>query len=233
MKGVFYSGDYMKDLTDLKFGSLTAIKLDHVTDYRAAYWLCLCSCGKEHLAQASNLQSGRVASCGCERSKRISKGLVRHGATSDLNTNKLLRKAHWCWGGIKQRCYNARKGKIYSRYQGRGIKVCDRWINSFETFLKDMGLPPTLKHSLDRYPNNDGNYEPSNCRWATSYEQMNNIRTNHIIEYNGQKKTIAEWVIEKSIPRHIIKWRIDKGWAIDDIFEKPFKKYKQTHKIGA
>lgn len=95
------------------------------------------------------------------------------------------------WVAMKGRCYN-NNDSHYHRYGGRGIKVCDRWLNSFINFLDDMGNKPTTKHSLDRI-DNDGDYSPDNCRWVTNIEQGNNKSDTVFVEYNGIKKTIRQW----------------------------------------
>lgn len=96
------------------------------------------------------------------------------------------------WCGLKYRCYN-KNCKEYYLYGGRGITICDEWFNSFQRFFDDMGKKPSSKHSLDRYPNQNGNYEPGNCRWATSMEQGRNKRTNVWIEHNGLKMIQKDW----------------------------------------
>jgi hypothetical protein len=98
------------------------------------------------------------------------------------------------WHNMKKRCTKP-KYQAYKDYGGRGISVCDRWLNSFANFFEDMGERPTNKHSLDR-ENNDGNYEPSNCRWATKEEQNSNKRTIRLITHNGVTKTASDWAIE-------------------------------------
>lgn len=96
------------------------------------------------------------------------------------------------WANIKTRCYN-KNSPDYKDYGERGIVMCERWRNSFALFLEDMGLKPSKNHSIDRFPNNDGNYEPGNCRWATPIEQSRNTRNNVWIEFNGENKLLKDW----------------------------------------
>ena len=121
-------------------------------------WLCHCECGRTTVVQSSHLKSGNTSSCGCSRSAR--------GMTGSRERRT--------WSAMKTRCYN-KNWHAYENYGGRGIAICDRWLESFESFYADMGDKPTPNHSIDRI-NNDGNYEPDNCRWATSSEQNRNQR---------------------------------------------------------
>ena len=123
------------------------------------------------------------------------------------------------WSNMLDRCYNANKPG-YKDYGGRGISVCDRWKHSFNDFLSDMGLRPSSKHSLDRFPNNDGNYEPSNCRWATKPEQQANTTRNVIISYNGKSMNIKEWSNETGIAPSVIAYRSRVGLSPDKILLK-------------
>lgn len=118
------------------------------------------------------------------------------------------------WAQMKRRCDNP-KNKRYARYGGRGIIVCDRWKN-FKLFLEDMGSRPSPKHSIERR-DNDGNYEPSNCYWATAVEQANNVCRNHLVTYNGKQLTLAQLVRESGTPFRAsrIRWRLEKGWSMD------------------
>lgn len=119
------------------------------------------------------------------------------------------------WSGTKNRCFN-KNDVDYPYYGGRGIKVCERWlgVNGFSNFLEDMGERPTPKHTLDR-KDNDGNYEPSNCKWETRLTQANNTRQNHILEFNGRKQTIAQWAREIGVSRDALKYRIYRGWTVE------------------
>jgi hypothetical protein len=134
-----------------------------------------CDCGSEVRAILGHLRSGHTSSCGCSRRAYYQSVMPEYRV----------------WQQMKQRCGNPRC-RAYSRYGGRGIKVCDAWKNSFEAFISDMGLRPSDGHTIDRIDVN-GDYEPSNCRWATRQEQMHNIRTNREVEFRGVKKCIGAW----------------------------------------
>ena len=126
------------------------------------------------------------------------------------------------WGNMKARCINERS-KDYYLYGARGITVCDRWLNSFEDFILDMGMKPSEKHSIDRI-NVNGNYEPENCRWATVEEQANNRRNNHWILFNGQTKTITQWakhlnISQASLYERLTKWTLHDALTIKNMKE--------------
>jgi hypothetical protein len=127
-------------------------------------------------------------------------------------------RAYRIWLGIRRRCSD----DLNARYGGRGIKVCNRWADSFEAFYADMGEPPSRDHSIDRI-DNDGNYEPSNCRWATRTEQSRNTHTNTILSFDGRYQTIAAWAEETGIKPPTICVRIYVlGWPIERaLTEKP------------
>jgi len=131
------------------------------------------------------------------------------------------KKEYSTWVGIRRRCRD-HKLVEYPRYGGRGIIVCDRWKSSFLNFLNDMGVAPSEKHSIDRIDNN-GNYEPSNCRWATFNEQCNNRRTSKFLEYNGVRKTMVQWADEYNIHRSTVHTRLRLGWTIEKVLTTPIK----------
>jgi|SRR3990167_1857545 len=132
-----------------------------------AYWLCRCDCGSTKEVQGGNLASGDVSSCGCYR--KSLRPRLKHGEGVVGKQSAEYRT----WIRMIVRCYN-KKGNRWHRYGGRGIRVCHRWRHDFEAFLTDMGRRPSPQHSLDRYPDPDGDYRPDNCRWATSSEQRRN-----------------------------------------------------------
>ncbi len=168
-------------------------------------WLCRCKCGIEKSIHTSSLTIGESSSCGCLRLALIKQRKTTHGFGNTKN------QIYACWVNMRQRCLN-KKVEAYSNYGGRGIKVCERWLNSFEDFISDMGMPPTPKHQIERR-NNDGNYEPSNCYWATRKEQGNNRRTNVWIEKDGIRLTVSQWERSLGFTRGVIKSRLRIGWS--------------------
>ena len=165
----------------------------------------MCDCGKVAHVSYANLASGGSRSCGCLRVE-VSSTLTKTHGLSKTPTYRI-------WRAMKQRCYRlADVG--YVNYGGRGITVCERWVHSYENFLADMGERPTekgVKFSIERNDNN-GNYEPGNCRWATFGEQRRNCRTTHWLEFNGEKKSIAEWSEITRISSSLIYRRLGLGW---------------------
>ena len=162
------------DITGRRKGKLVALNIDHFRKSKQgkniAYWKFQCDCGNTTVAERRNVQYGNISSCGCLRSEMMREKQYRHGGKD--------RPIYTSFLSMKQRCYNP-KNQAYHNYGGRGITVCDRWLEpngqGFLNFLEDMGERPSDKHSLDRI-DNDGNYTQDNCRWATRGMQGFNRR---------------------------------------------------------
>ncbi|MCR8633506.1 AP2 domain-containing protein [Paenibacillus radicis (ex Xue et al. 2023)] len=162
---------HLIDLTDHKFGRLFVLERFISNSARQeAVWLCECECGEKSLVLGSNLRSGHTKSCGCYRGEKSTECNTIHGHAKRNRASS----EHTIWRGMITRCTNKNRDD-YDRYGGRGIRVCGRWLNSFEAFLEDMGPRPTLRHSIDRIDVN-GHYDPNNCQWALPGQQARNTR---------------------------------------------------------
>ena len=217
------------DLAGKKFGKLTVLE-PAFTKYGKLHWKCLCDCGNFSYVNTQYLKNRNTQSCGCLKSevaKRIfSKLNTTHGETKTRLFN--------LWTRIKDRCYRE-KNPNYRNYGGRGIKMCDEWKDDFvkfRTWAINSGYKEELlkngknKWTIDRI-NNDGDYEPSNCRWVTIKQQCRNRRTNSFVEYNGEKYCYAELSENFNINKQIIQYRISHGWSINDTINTPVRKYNK------
>lgn len=163
----------VKDKTGKIYGNLEVISFVRVDSHHHSVWKCLCLCGNETEVPSPNLVSGSVKSCGCGEIQNRKTIRLTHGHKKERKRSP----EYASWQAMKSRCMD-KNNQAWKYYGGRGITVCERWINSFENFLADMGKKPSGGGwSIDRFPDNDGNYEPGNCRWATQKEQMSNTRT--------------------------------------------------------
>jgi hypothetical protein len=185
------------DLTGKRFGMLQAIELHDAPGSRKALrWRCLCDCGATVLIGGDSLRTGNSQSCGCVRKQRFANMITKHGGHGTPE--------YIAWQGMLDRCHNP-KNKRYHRYGMRGIGVCDRWRHSFDNFLADMGKKPSAFHSIDRVEN-DGNYHPNNCRWATKSEQANNTSTNRVLDICGQKLSVSDAARAMGVDRNSL-WK--------------------------
>lgn len=204
------------DLTGQEYGRLKVLGYAGKNKHGASLWLCKCSCGTVKIINSGSLRrkTSPATSCGCYSAEMLKAGRERHG--------KSRTREYRAWQDILQRC-NVPTSSCFDRYGARGIKVCDRWQgkDGFANFYADMGERPSPKHSIDRFPDNDGNYEPGNCRWATSKQQMRNTRQNTYLEHRGERKTMAEWCEILGIKPVTLSGRIAAGWTAREALETP------------
>lgn len=189
------------------------LSIDSIGDKGRVYNF-LCTCGNTFVSGYFEFKRTKHKSCGC---KIKYEARLSHGCGSQ---NKGTTKEYRAWQGTKNRCYN-KNNQDYKDYGGRGIKVCDRWLNSFENFLEDMGESPSKLHSIDRKDVN-GNYEPENCRWATPKEQSFNRRNTRTYQFNGKQMLLADIAKELNISIGAARQRILKHSS----FSQPITKNK-------
>lgn len=187
-----------------KIGRLTIIKETNKRDKNGnIYYLCKCDCGKEKIIKGQSIRAGSTLSCGCLHKEKV---------TKNGNEKRYGTRLYMIYRNMIQRCYNP-NAKHYSRYGGRDIIICDEWLNDFDNFKEwayNNGYFDNL--TIDRI-NNDGNYEPSNCRWVTMQEQQYNKSTNRLLTYNGETHSIKEWSKIKNINYSTLLQRLNKNKA--------------------
>lgn len=204
-----------RDLSGNRYGRLTVVCQAERSKSGQIRWRCRCDCGKEVAVATSNLTSGHTKSCGCFRDESRIKVHTKHGLRHT--------RIYSVWGKIKGRCYN-KNTPCYDRYGGRGIKMCDEWRDNPEAFAKwayENGFDENAEYgecTLERI-NNDGDYEPGNCKWASMREQSNNRRSNRVIEHNGEKHTLAEWTRILGVSNSKLIWHLNKGRTIQDVID--------------
>ncbi len=191
-------GFVMSELIGKTYGQWTVVSWSH-RDRHNSYFNCQCACGTKKIVRRGHLVGGETESCGCSK----------HGLSRT--------RTYLIWAGMKQRCSNPNNAAYY-RYGGRGIRVCERWINSFEEFLNDMGECPDGL-TIER-KNNDGNYEPGNCRWATEMEQASNTSRSNHITHNGETHHASEWARILNIPVGTLNGRVFRGCSVDRILSQ-------------
>jgi hypothetical protein len=202
-------GTKFSELNQAKFGKLTVI--GSFRQNGRIYLTCRCDCGTVKRLYSGHVLTGKTKSCGCLRRT--------HGNSTHPTPE------YAAWREMRDRC-KRETHHAFDKYGGRGITVCDRW-ETFQAFLQDMGPRPSNTHSLDRIDVN-GNYEPSNCRWATDEEQRNNKRTNVFLELDGKRMTIAQWSRFLMIPYHVIQARRSSGWDDSKILSTPVERGTQN-----
>jgi hypothetical protein len=207
------------ELKGKRFGRLTALQRVPRGTSKKMVWACLCDCGKSVLVVTESLVSGGTKSCGCLHIERIRERCTTHG--------KSATKEYRTWWKMISRCVD-RNNADYNDYGGRGIVVCQRWRESFEAFIEDMGLPPPGT-SIDRI-DNDGPYSPENCRWATAKEQANNKRNNLFFACSGETLSLAQWAEKTGQSLEGLYQRIYRGWNIQDAIFTPRDDSHDTEK---
>lgn len=200
-----------------RFGLLTLIEEIPASEHRQAVFRC--DCGNEFFFALRPVARGDRKSCGClPRGRKKSTAPRAKKAAPEFDSERALR---CIWRCIIGRCEKP-SCRAYPEYGGRGIRICDRW-KTFENFAADMGPRPSPGHSVDRYPDNNGNYEPNNCRWATRTEQQNNMRSNVLLEFRGMVRTLAQWSSEIGIERSVLRTRMKLGWTTEQVLSTPVR----------
>lgn len=198
------------DLTGRRFGRLTVIERadGRNNKYRNALWNCVCDCGNHVVVASGKLLGEHTQSCGCLHIEALSQANKTHGMSKT--------KLYGVWRSMRQRCSKP-YCRQYKNYGGRGIQVCDEWnadFNAFYLWSMETGYKPGL--TIDRI-DVDGNYEPSNCRWATYKEQGNNKRSNIFLEFDGESHTLSEWSDITGIPYDSIRKKYKNGLPVEEV----------------
>jgi hypothetical protein len=211
-----------KDIEGQRFTRWVVLGYAGQNERKASLWYCRCDCGTVRIVKSNDLLSNKSKSCGC----------LQHEITAERNYKHGLATApeHQIWTQMKVRCNNP-KNKGYKNYGGRGIKVCERWQKSFADFISDMGQRPSPNHSIERI-DNDGDYEPQNCKWATYTEQANNTRNNHFLTFNGETLTINQWARKLGIDRRVLTSRLIRGWSVERVLGEKLHKIRKRNSQG-
>lgn len=210
----------LNNLTGKVFGRLTVLYRDNRTLNKVT-WVCLCACGNTKSLPSAYLVHGGTKSCGCLASELT---ILRNTTHSKSNTPEYL-----IWSTMKSRCSNENVSS-YHRYGGRGIKVCERWLNSFENFYEDMGPRPTNEHSIERRNGNKG-YAPDNCYWATQMEQAQNRCSVRRFDYEGKSLTLTEIAQITGKDRTTLNSRVAAGKSLEEALSKEKKPYLYNGKM--
>jgi hypothetical protein len=210
------------DLTGKKFNQLTVIRRENSTPgSRKTNWICKCDCGKETTVSGGNIKNGHTKSCGCYRvSWHSTSG--RHFKKHGLHDTPLYQ----VWTSMHSRIRRAKIGKKDHYYAKNKIKICERW-NKLENFIEDMKDTWFEGGQIDRI-DNEGNYEPNNCKWSTRKEQMNNTHNNVKITLRGRTQNAVQWAEELKMSAETIRGRIRLGWSGEKALTTPIKKHKKN-----
>lgn len=206
-----------------RHGRLVAVERVGQDRWKAALWGFRCDCGNEnYVARIDQVRRGIVKSCGCLRreasAERASNRTIHGHSGRDKRSSE-----YRSWRGMLDRCERPTTHN-YARYGGRGVTVCERW-HDFTNFLADMGKKPSPRHTIERIENN-GNYEPGNCRWESAKEQNRNRSDNRLVTYLGWEMTIAEACERTGISRNAVDARLRRGWTPERAVTTPVKYHR-------
>jgi hypothetical protein len=199
-----------QDITGRKFNRWTVIgqaPKDSAKYGTQRLWHCRCDCGNESIVPTAYLVYGNSKSCGCFHREKVAAIHTTHGLSNSSE--------YRIWHNIRKRCYVSSDPGFHN-YGARGISMCPRWLEDFRSFYADMGARPSPKHSIERIDNN-GNYDPYNCKWATRLEQNNNSRRNRFMEHNGKRQTVAQWSRDTGVPSRVIITKLNRGISPEEI----------------
>ena len=218
MKRGVFQPNKTRDIAGLRFNNLTAVRFDH-RDERVKggqhYWLFRCDCGNEVVLRKNSVTSNNTTCCADCARKRKALVNTKHGGVG----TRLYRE----WAGIIQRCINP-KDTSWERYGAKGVTVCDEWLSfpAFREWAYANGYDDSL--TIDRI-NPNGNYEPSNCRWASVREQANNKQGTLWVEYGGERMQLSYWADRLGIPYHTLYDRLHRyGWSVERAFTEPVRR---------
>ena len=201
------------------FGCLTVLAYAGDSKDSVTFWLCACKCGAPNITvRGKDLLRGVTNSCGHLKIERCKRQFSTHGMSNSSE--------YKIWIGIKTRCLNP-EATAYEHYGGRGITICDEWVDDFPAFIAHIGLRPSLKHSVERIRNGEG-YKPGNVKWATQSEQLRNTRCSRILTIGGRSQVVAAWAEETGLPSQTIIGRLKLGWTAERAVSQPHRSQRAT-----
>ncbi|WP_151639069.1 hypothetical protein [Noviherbaspirillum aerium] len=201
----------LKNLVGQRFGRLVVVSRAPKEPRKTAKWNCVCDCGSAAVVAGSSLLNGRTQSCKCKRVDFAKKAFTDHGKSDSIEWD--------VWQGMKQRCYNPNNSR-YAICGGLGIRVCERWLESFPNFLADMGERPSPDHRFGRLDTRK-DYSPENCHWVTAKEHSFNRRSTVLVEMNGESHPITEWIRRLGMNTSTVYKRLARGLSLVEALQPP------------